>query len=166
MSTVNQIDGLVGRNGEILTVEARCTVAKAARKMRSNRIGCVLVIDRLQRIAGILTEQGILEKVVAAAKDPKRIPVDQAMNRKVVSCKLDTPLEEARRLMAENQVSYLPIIEGSVPVAILSSKDLLAHQLSVAQAAAREQSELVARLQDSRPQTGALPADRVVRAAS
>lgn len=110
------------------------TVLKAAAKMNEHRIGSLMVMvpvlidsDRKAQIAdmvGIVTERDILTRVVAAQRDPATTTVGEIMTRRVLTCTPDTPIDEARRVMREERVRHLPVIDQAELVGMLSIGDL------------------------------------------
>jgi len=142
-TTVKHVERLLKRLGPVITIRATDPVAEAARKMAQNDVGCLLVLDPKSQVVGIVTERDIVRKTVARGVNPARATVAAIMNRNVVSCGLGTSIAKARRLMTSHGIRHLPIIEDDVPVGMLSSRDLLAFQLSHTKSIARRQSALL-----------------------
>jgi len=165
MPTVEEIDRVKKGECDVLTIDASATAVTAAEKMRHNHVGCLLVIDEKKGVVGILTERDITCKVVAVSADPAKTPVANIMTPKVVSCTMNTPLTKAQQLMAQFDIRHLPIIEGGSLVGMISSRDILAHQLSTVRAIARRQSKILNELEDRYPGITQLekdPAGRIV----
>lgn len=53
-----------------------------------------------------------------------RLPVEQAMTRKVVTVSPDATLEEAALLMRQHRVGGLPVVEDGRPVGIITETDI------------------------------------------
>jgi CBS domain-containing protein len=51
--------------------------------------------------------------------------VSDVMNPKVVTCQVDDPLSKASRLLMENGISGMPVMDGEEIVGIISESDLL-----------------------------------------
>lgn len=147
MSTVQSIERVVRKDGRVITVSAETDVVTAARRMHDNQVGCLVVVDSARRIIGIVTERDILSKVVAKAANPATIPVKSIMTDGVISCGMDTSIGRARRIMAQHQIRHLPIIEDGVGLGMISSRDILAHELSTTRAIARHQSKILQELE-------------------
>jgi CBS domain-containing protein len=114
---------------EAMTPGARCTglhtpLVEAARLMRDESIGCLLVGDA-NNVVGILTDRDICGRAVANGRDPNKTTVRDAMSKGLTWCRDDDPLEEAARLMAEKQVHHLPVRNEAGKLAgILSLADV------------------------------------------
>lgn len=105
------------------TVESGASVLEAARVMNDHKIGSVVVVHG-GRMVGILTERDILTRVVARQSDPSLTRVADVMTRRVLTCRPDTTLNEARLVMRERRIRHLPVLEGDRVVGMLSLGDL------------------------------------------
>jgi CBS domain-containing protein len=151
MAVVKQIERIVKREGKVLTVDATDNVATAAQRMRDNKVGCLVVLDLSGKIIGIVTERDILGKVVATCASPALTKVTAVMTPKVIACGWDTTITKAQQIMAGNGIRHLPIVDDGVLVGMISSRDILAHQLSAARAIVREQSKFIQELEMEYP---------------
>lgn len=151
MVTAKSVDRISKRRGEILAIDAQATIFQAAGKMKDSQIGCLLALSRNGKVVGIVTERDIVAKVVAEGGSAAVVRVEDIMTRSVVSVVPGTPAQDAQRLMATHGIRHLPIIEKGVPVGMVSSRDLLSHQLSAVQAIVKEQSRVLTTLEKEHP---------------
>jgi len=107
----------------LVTVGPDATAVEAAVAMRDNNIGPVLVVEDGQ-IRGILTDRDITVEAVAAGMDPSTTKVIDLCTANVQTVSPDTPVSEAVRLMQDNSVRRLPVVEDGKPVGIVSLGDL------------------------------------------
>ena len=90
-------------------VPGDATIQQVAELMANKNIGSVLVsID--EKVAGIITESDILEKVVAKGLDPATVTASQIMTTPLVKIDEDSSLEEAASLMHAYNIRRLPVI--------------------------------------------------------
>jgi CBS domain-containing protein len=109
---------------EIACVDAKSTAADAAKKMKDQNVGSVLVIDRDQ-LKGLVTDRAIATKAVAAEKDPRTLPVTDIMTREIVGCSEDDDVFDALQTMGKNQVRRLPVVnDRSQLVGVVSMADI------------------------------------------
>ena len=99
------------------------SVYEAVKLMNENKIGCLVVVYNGE-IVGILTERDLLERVLEKCKDPKEINVSQIMTKHVIVGKPNMELSEATRIMFDNGVKKLPIIQGKQLVGIITLTDI------------------------------------------
>ncbi len=149
--TVSNIQELASTEATVLTIRPNDTVFSAAEKMFKNHIGCLLVSNEQMKIVGIVSERDIVVKVVVKGLDPKETAVDRIMTRKIVACTLNTSIPRAQRVMAEHGIRHIPVVENGVPVAMISSRDILSHQLATVRAIARKQSRVLNDLEEEHP---------------
>ena len=116
------------------------TVHEAALVLSDQNIDalCVLADDRL---IGIFSERDILQKVVAAGRDPDTIMVAEAMTPDPRTVGPETSLTDALALMTDGHFRHLPVVDDNGHViAMLSIRDIPSehqityHQSKVAQA--------------------------------
>jgi len=104
-------------------VEARTTVQEAARKMQSEDVGSLPIVEG-ERLIAIVTDRDIAIRVVAEGKGPETT-VGEIASQDLVTIDPQQSLDEAARLMGEHQLRRLPVCEedGSL-VGILAQADV------------------------------------------
>jgi len=108
---------------DVITLQPDSSAHEAVKLMNENRIGCLLVVYS-DKIVGILTERDMLERVLEKCKDPKETKVSEIMTKQVIVGKPEMQLVEATRLMFENKVKKLPIVEGNRLVGLVTLTDI------------------------------------------
>ncbi len=102
-------------------------VIKAAKLMKSEDVGPIPIVDDKdgKRLAGIVTDRDLAIKVVAEARDPKTTSVKEVMTGDVVTCKENEDVQNALKLMQENQVRRIPVVDnGDRLLGIISQADV------------------------------------------
>ena len=95
---------------EPCAIDADKPVAYAAKMMKDEDVGFAPIVEG-DRLVGTLTDRDIAVKVVAVGMDPQTTLVREVAATDVVSVQPDQDFEEALRLMAQNQVRRLPVVE-------------------------------------------------------
>jgi CBS domain-containing protein len=108
---------------EVISLEAYASAYQAVKLMNENKIGC-LVILRDGETAGILTERDLLERVLEKCKNPKDTHVFEVMTSHVITGNPEMEIPEAARIMFENRVKKLPLVEGNKLVGIVTLTDI------------------------------------------
>lgn len=105
-------------------IDANTTLHEAAYLMKEMRVGCLPVFDD-GRLAGMLTDRDIVMRAVAKGLDPTKTPVREAASWLVFSCPEDAHIDDAARIMEENKVRRLPVLnkEGQL-VGLVSLTDI------------------------------------------
>lgn len=127
--TVKDIEQIVKRPDKLLTIKEDATVTEAAKKMSDNRVGCLVVFDIQDKFAGVLTERDMLAKVLARSLSPDDALVRDVMTAGAISCCINTTMTEVEQLMAEHKIRHIPIVKDGIPIGMVSSRDVIAHQL-------------------------------------
>ncbi|MFC8097866.1 CBS domain-containing protein [Streptomyces sp. NPDC057363] len=110
-----------------VAVEPMTTVARAARLMREEDVGDVLVTyDR--DLFGVLTDRDIVLRGVADGRDPDDTTVGSVCAPPpVVTLEPDDSTDHAAELMRRHAVRRLPVVEhGGVPAGVVTLGDLAA----------------------------------------
>lgn len=123
------VQSILERKGQtVQTVAAADTVLRAAELMNQHRIGA-LVVSSGDKVVGIFTERDILNRVVAARRDPATTKVEQVMTTPMICGRRNTTLAECRSIMTGKRIRHLPIVEEGRLYGLISSGDLLATEV-------------------------------------
>lgn len=110
------------------TVKPDTTVNDCAKIMCENHIGCVPVCDCENKVVGIVTDRDILLRNVACDKDAKNTKISDIMTTNVKCCDCNADVKEAEKLMANEQIRRIPIVDNNKIVGILTLGDLAANE--------------------------------------
>ena len=113
---------------DVMTQDPECvssdtTVVEAAKLMKDKEFGAVLCKDDDQ-VSGILTDRDIALRVVAEGKDPTSTTVDEVATKNIKALSPDDSVEDAIKLVREQNVRRVPVLEDAKPVGIVSIGDL------------------------------------------
>ncbi len=120
------------RVSEVMTAGIRIAepdehIPHAAKKMRSQNIGALPVMEEGELI-GMLTDRDIVIRAVGAQKDPATTKVREIMSDECFWCLENEDLEDAVRIMEQNQVRRLPVMNDNKDVVgMLSLEDVAVH---------------------------------------
>lgn len=109
---------------KVVTAPPNTNVAQAAKTMAKHGIGCVIIV-KSKKPVGILTERDLLMKVVSHDLVPSKIRVDKIMSKPVSTITPDVDINEAARIMAQNKIRRLPVIQEGRLVGIITSSDFI-----------------------------------------
>lgn len=108
-------------NPDSLPVTA--TLTDAAREMRDRDIGDVIVTEN-GSICGIVTDRDLTVRAIAEGKDPKTTKLGDICSRSIKSVKPDDNVETAIKVMREQAIRRLPVVQDGKAVGIVSLGDL------------------------------------------
>jgi CBS domain-containing protein len=115
-------------NQQILTAPSTTTVSDAARLMRDQKTGALMVCDR-KRLVGMFTERDALFRVTAEQGDPKTTVLADVMTADPQTIGPDKPLGHALHMMYEGGFRYVPVIENGHPIGMVSAHNALGPEL-------------------------------------
>ena len=104
-------------------LEASATAQEAAELLVRPEVRAVLVVDG-GRLVGLVTPAALVERVVAAGRDPTSTTLGEVAEEVVLTVGPETPLDEAYRLMEAEDVERLPVTENGRLVGVLSRSGL------------------------------------------
>jgi acetoin utilization protein AcuB len=116
-----------------LTVRPDMPIENALRTMRQEKVKRFPVLDRNNKLIGMVTEKDLLYASPSPATSLSiheihyllsKITVKQVMSKEVHITTEDTPIEEAARIMVDNDVGALPVMRGDTLVGIITESDL------------------------------------------
>jgi len=116
-----------------ITIRPDVPVTEAQSVMKREKIHHLPVLDRSNALAGIVTEKDLLYASPSPATTLSvyemtsllaKLTVDKVMTHKVITVTEEVPIEEAARIMADNDIGGLPVVRGKTVVGIITESDL------------------------------------------
>ena len=125
------------KDRKLYSIEATRTVLDAARFMMEHNIGALPVL-RNGQLAGILSERDVMNRVVAVGRTPGTTAVSEVMTANPRAVSADESVDECLFIMREFGFRHLPIVDGKDLKGLVSLRDILMHQASEMERAARK----------------------------
>jgi CBS domain-containing protein len=108
---------------DVVSVDQNTPVSKAVKTMAENDIGAIIVqIDG--PTFGIFTQHDLLTRVVAVGKDLETTKIKDVMTQSIKCAQAEDDVEDVLRVMYEENVRYLPVMDKRKLVGIISTADL------------------------------------------
>ena len=108
---------------EVITVDENSSVKEAVDTMNEYQIGSLIVLEK-GKAKGIVTERDFLRRVIAEAKDTVNTKVKEIMTTPLVVVEPSTDLEEAVKLMFQNKIKKLAVVDANKLVGIVTLTDI------------------------------------------
>jgi len=118
---VTTVADVMRRN--VLTVEPSDTIGEAAEKMYASDVGAVVVREHMTRIVGIVTERDLVRAVAARARAAEA-RVRQWMTPDVMTIEPEMEVEDAAKIMFDNNFRHLPVVKDDRLLGIVSLRML------------------------------------------
>ena len=95
-----------------LTCSRDATVTEVSKEMSAKNFGSVVVVDRDQRIEGLVTERDIMKRIVAEGRDAATTKVSDIMTTDVRTAREDDDVVDWLRIMSNDRFRRLPIVDA------------------------------------------------------
>ena len=106
-----------------VTLPSTATVLEAARRMRDDDIGDVIVMDG-DRVGGIVTDRDLVVRGMAEGRDPASCTLRDVCSSDVVTLSPDDDVKRAIEIMRQKAIRRIPVVEGGRAVGVVSIGDL------------------------------------------
>lgn len=110
---------------QVVTVRVDATVADVADRLLTNGVGSVIVVDGDGNPTGMVTESDALAAARNTGQPLADIDVDAIAHRPVVTTTPSKSVATVARLMAEEGVKKVPVLDGLDLVGILTLTDIV-----------------------------------------
>lgn len=120
--SINEI--LEHKGAVVWAVAPDTTVFEAIQMMSEKNIGALLVTEH-DKLIGIMSERDYTRKVALKGKSSKELKVREILSDHVLSVTPKHTVEECLRLMTENRVRHLPVLDGEKITGVISIGDLV-----------------------------------------
>jgi CBS domain-containing protein len=127
------------KGNEVLCIDAEDPVLRAIQIMADNHIGALPVLRNTEMV-GIVSERDYARKVILHGRSSAETPIWEIMTAPVITVTPDTSVDDCMRLVTEQRVRHLPVVEKDKLVGIVSIGDLV-------RAVIEEQQETITQLE-------------------
>jgi CBS domain-containing protein len=141
-------------SGNVATIEASDSCLEAVARMHRARVRHLPVVNKQGALIGIVTDRDlrhhlfaprVFNQIGTMAVDVllKTVPVTAVMSSPVLSVESGDELVDAARVMLEDKVGSVPVVEGGRVVGIITETDLLREICRADQSRSPEVAEIV-----------------------
>ncbi len=106
--------------GDPASLPATASARQAAEHLVRPEVRAVLVVGEEGQLIGLITPDALVERVVAAGRDPGSTPLVEVAVEAPLTLDADMPLEDAYRQMEQEDVERAPVTEDGRLVGVLS----------------------------------------------
>jgi len=108
---------------DVITIDHNKTVLDACNIYKEYRIGCLVVTDKGSCI-GIVTERDLIERTICLHRDPEKTEIGDIMSADIKTVHALATLEKAIKIMKENNIKKLPVVQNNEIVGIITVTDI------------------------------------------
>ena len=111
------------KGGTLYTTTPEDTLAAAAQLMADKDIGSLVVMAH-GLVVGMLTFREVIQAVVKNGGSFGTTSVYRAMDSGPLICTMETEMDEVRRMMLDRHARYMPVINNSMLMGVISFYDV------------------------------------------
>ena len=113
-------------NEEFIFFKADSIVSEIADSMSLKNIGAVPILDDDNTLQGVVSERDIVRKCVKNGRDPDLVAASDIMTTEIITIDLKTSAEIAIKIMGENNIRHLPVVDkDNKLINFISHRDLI-----------------------------------------
>jgi CBS domain-containing protein len=121
-----RVSDLIGSRKEVFSITEERSVHEAAQYLREKQVRAVGVVNAEGKLVGVVSQSDISDKVAAENKCPAWMKAAEVMTRKLITVTPQVSLEECLRLMEQNGLYHLLVVDEQQRYrGMLSVSDLL-----------------------------------------
>ena len=132
MELAEKVRSIMPRGREIWSLPPDACVYDAIAMMAEKRIGSLLVLEE-GRLVGILSERDYARKIILQGRSSKDTAVRDIMTSPVIIVTPDQTVGECMRLLTENRIRHLPVVDRGDVAGLVSMGDLVKHVIDAQQ---------------------------------
>ena len=108
----------------IWSLDPEALVYDAIEMMANKHVGALLVTSD-GKLVGIISERDYARKVILQERSSKQTQVKEIMTSSLIVVRPDQTVEDCMRLMTENRIRHLPVVENEKVLGVVSIGDLV-----------------------------------------
>jgi len=127
-------DILRRKNHRIATVRVQETVETAAKLLKAENIGALVVKDVCRTegntVVGMFSERDIARALLEHGPKVMQMPVSSLMSRTLITCSPQDSEQHVLSLMNQHHIRHIPVLDGFTLVGLVSVRDFIGIRLS------------------------------------
>ena len=130
MEIAGSVGAILARKGSaVWSIAPNATVFDAIQLMADKNVGALPVLEN-GRLLGIVSERDYTRKVILKGKSSKDTPVRDIMTPKPITADPGDSVSGCMRVMTDNRIRHLPVLEEDKMVGMVSIGDLVKRVIS------------------------------------
>src|ERR1700730_2059170 len=125
MNLVDTVRSVLKQKGQDISfVSPNVWVYDAIETMAEKHVGALLVIAE-GKLVGVISERDYARKVILQGKSSKQTQVKEIMTSPVIFAVPEHTVEDCMRIMTNNRIRHLPVVENERVLGVVSIGDLV-----------------------------------------
>lgn len=129
----------------VTTAPGTMTLMEATHKLATKRIGAIVVVDRDNRVAGIVSERDIIRAIAQSGAGALERPISDVMTRVVITCTAADTLDHLMQEMTRGRFRHVPVLDSDRKLdGIVSIGDVVKYHVEEIEMEAHAMREYIA----------------------
>ena len=124
-------DILADKGTRVVTIHKDNLLVDVMSHFLVNRIGSLVVVDKYDKILGIVAPLDVLKAVHKNPESISTVMVNEVMTEDVIAADPEENVDNLMAIMTENRIRHIPIIQDGKMVGLVSIGDVVKAQLTV-----------------------------------
>ena len=107
-----------------VTIDRSTSLKKCAEVMRERDINSLIVKNDVNRVLGVVVDEDFVRKAIAKNMDCEHVEVGEIMSREVIKIEPERDIYDAIKLMGDNNIRQLPVVDGHKLLGLVTIKDI------------------------------------------
>lgn len=120
---------LHAKGGDVATVRPDASVESVVARLKTERVGALVVSDDGHRINGIVSERDVVRAIATHGCDALERTAADIMTGDVITCDRSDAVADLMRMMTEHRIRHLPVVEANVLCGIISIGDIVKNRV-------------------------------------
>lgn len=128
----------------VCTASPDASLLEITRILAEKRIGCIVLLDADENVAGIVSERDIVRTL--AGNGPKILeePVSYCMTEEVVTCQESDTIDRIMAQMTSRRFRHMPVVESGRLAGLVSIGDVVKQRIAEAEMEAAAMRDYIA----------------------
>ncbi len=114
---------------DVISVRPTETIDTLSHRLRLARIGAMVVTGEGGALIGIISERDIVHGIAEHGASCLELTVADLMTQRVITCAPEDSVTRISRLMTDNRIRHLPVVNGTGLVGVISVGDVVKNWL-------------------------------------
>jgi CBS domain-containing protein len=120
------------KGSDVVTASPDDSLLDIAKTLRKYGIGCIVLSDGKDGIAGIVSERDLVRAIADSGSGILKSPVSKCMTKNVITCRKSDTIDTLMAAMTDGRFRHMPVEEGGKLVGVISIGDVV--RLRIAEA--------------------------------
>lgn len=121
---------LATKKRPVITTVSDATIRLVLHSLRENKIGALVVVDPASdEITGIISERDIIRGLARYGVRATQMHVRDFMSRNVKTCSMNDSLTQIMRIMNQERIRHVPVVENGKLCGIVSIGDVVKYRI-------------------------------------